>query len=62
MHSSIERLLAVSKKLPQELADLFNLLFKQGLNDAQICSQKNWTQEYFVEKKNQLLRYMRTAN
>jgi hypothetical protein len=62
MHSSIERVLLVSRKLPEHLRVIFDDLFVNNKPVDVICQEQGITREELTLRETQIAREMRAAN
>jgi len=61
MHSSIEKILIVSKRLPAPLKAIFDGLFMQNKDEAAICREQEISMDEFNSRRESLMRELRSA-
>ena len=61
MHSSIEKILLVSKKLPEPLRVVFDGLFMQNKDEQVICSEQSISLEELYSRRETLMRELRSS-
>ena len=61
MHSSIEKMLMASRRLPDDLGALFDALFQKNMTPEQICIQHGLTMEELATRQSQMMRTLRAA-
>jgi hypothetical protein len=61
MHSSIEKILIVSKNLPPPLRAIFDGLFMQNKNEEVICAEQAITMDEFKSRRETLMREIRSS-
>lgn len=61
MHSSIEKILLASKRLPENLKAIFDGLFMEGKEEEQICQEQGISQLEFENRRVRLMRELRST-
>lgn len=58
----IERMLAASKKLPEDLQGVFRDVFVADKTDAQVCSERGISIQQLNSMRDQVVRNLRAAS